>query len=482
LDVFRISVSFNTKAIFLLCLPAFAFAQVRTIDVKQYGAVGDGKTDDRPAIQAAMNAAVSSGVPAVYFGPGTYYLGSSTSQYGQLAVSSWSAPIRLDLIGNQATLQTQQDGTAILFAEGYWQNSTIQGLTFENTHPVNAAKTGAILFAGGGQNAIRNWTITGNTFRNFSRHISVSGVTGLNITNNIFLMMNGRDSGTGLGKEPNVGIWLFDNSPDGNSVNIQISGNRYNGCVSGDVSGSVTHECGDGLVLGTGSGIVVENNVVEGFSYEGIYMLREPAGSVPPIIRNNSLNGAVVKGDKNGGGQWAIRCDADGALITNNTVTNALNGIYIYGVDLPTDVQNSVISNNTVVTTAGNTQAVATGIGVVAASNITVTGNTVSFASQPSTNGEVSLMVVNGMVNRFSSGVSVTNNTLTSSMSGVASSGMFIQFTAGWNISGNTIQGTGSGFHLMNLSGPASVIQTLNGQNTVNNAGESVTVTNGYFH
>ena len=319
-----------------------------------------------------MNAAIQSGIPAVYFGPGMYYLGSSTSQYGQLAISNWSKAISLDLIGNQATLRTQQTGTAILFAEGYWQNSTVAGLTFENTHPVNTATTGAILFSGGGQNAIRNWTIRGNTFRNFSRHISVSGVTGLSISHNAFFMTAGRDSGTGPSTEPNVGIWLFNNSPNGTSADVQIEGNQYNGCTAGDVSSTITHRCGDGLVFGTGSGVVVRENSIQGFSYEGIFLFRGQPSDVPPVIEANSLDGTIIKGDISGGGQWAIRCEADGARITRNTVTNALNGIVIYGADLPTDVQNSVISNNTVVTTAGNTQAIATGITITGASNVTL--------------------------------------------------------------------------------------------------------------
>src|ERR1041384_1697030 len=91
------------------CIAMLLFCSVSSgqsvIDVKQYGAVGDGVADDRPAIQAAMNAAVQAGIPVVYFGPGTYFLGSSTSQYGQLAISNWNRVFSLDLIGNRATLQ-----------------------------------------------------------------------------------------------------------------------------------------------------------------------------------------------------------------------------------------------------------------------------------------------------------------------------------------------------------------------------------------
>jgi hypothetical protein len=47
-------------------------------NVKAYGAKGDGSTDDRAAIQAAINAAASSG-GVVYFPAGTYYLSSGLS-------------------------------------------------------------------------------------------------------------------------------------------------------------------------------------------------------------------------------------------------------------------------------------------------------------------------------------------------------------------------------------------------------------------
>lgn len=49
-------------------------------DVVAYGAVGDGVTDDRPAIQAALNAAYTAGGGTVFFPPGlTYFIGSQTN-------------------------------------------------------------------------------------------------------------------------------------------------------------------------------------------------------------------------------------------------------------------------------------------------------------------------------------------------------------------------------------------------------------------
>ncbi|MDD5062685.1 MAG: glycosyl hydrolase family 28-related protein [Candidatus Marinimicrobia bacterium] len=46
-------------------------------NVKDYGAVGDGTTDDAPAIQTTIDAAAAAGGGIIYAPPGTYYLNSS---------------------------------------------------------------------------------------------------------------------------------------------------------------------------------------------------------------------------------------------------------------------------------------------------------------------------------------------------------------------------------------------------------------------
>lgn len=56
-------------------------------NVKTYGAAGDGATDDRAAIQAAINAASSAGGGVVYVPTGTYLVGASGSSFGGLAYS-----------------------------------------------------------------------------------------------------------------------------------------------------------------------------------------------------------------------------------------------------------------------------------------------------------------------------------------------------------------------------------------------------------
>jgi len=453
------------------------------LNVQTYGAVGDGVTDDRPAIQAALNDAHRLGNATVYFGPGVYYLATSTSSNGQLSVSDWWSVYSIDLLGNGATLLTQQPSGSILFAEGYWQNATIQGLTFASTHPITASSTAAITFSGGGQNAIQNWTIKNNTFQNFSRHISVAGVTGLQISNNQFLMTSGRDSGTSLDPQPNVGIWLFNDTPNGTSENVQILGNYFNGCSGGDVSATVSQRCSDGLVVGQGSAVTVRGNHIKGFSYEGIYLQPDQTFGAASAIIDNLVDGTLINGDISGGGQWGIRCDANGTQVLQNTVINALNGIVIYGADLAADVQNETIAKNNIVSTSGSTQSIQTGIEIIGASNTTISGNTLSFASAAASSGEITLIYLTGLVDRYSSGLAVTNNSITSSLpASLNSTGIFLQWTCDWNVAANVIQGASNGFHLMNLSGASSIIDALLQQNTFQGDSNNAQITNGWFY
>lgn len=63
-------------------------------NVKKYGAVGNGSTDDRVAIQAAVNAAFAAGGGTVYFPKGIYSTGTGfTQQKGQIVIpySSFAA-------------------------------------------------------------------------------------------------------------------------------------------------------------------------------------------------------------------------------------------------------------------------------------------------------------------------------------------------------------------------------------------------------
>jgi hypothetical protein len=62
-----------------LTKPTYSMIQGAVFNVLDYGATGNGSTDDRAACQAAINAAVAAGGGAVYFPAGTYILNSVAS-------------------------------------------------------------------------------------------------------------------------------------------------------------------------------------------------------------------------------------------------------------------------------------------------------------------------------------------------------------------------------------------------------------------
>lgn len=71
------------------------YNSIETYNVKLYGLVGDGVTDDRDALDTLLNTTAASG-STIFFPPGTYLIGSN------IAVSDK----RFSLIGSQATIKT----------------------------------------------------------------------------------------------------------------------------------------------------------------------------------------------------------------------------------------------------------------------------------------------------------------------------------------------------------------------------------------
>lgn len=83
--------------------PAIARADSRVFDVRKYGAVGDGTTNDRAAIQATIDAAVAAGGGTVVFPEGTYKVQITTATTVTSPVSSGQHC--LVIAGNNITLQ-----------------------------------------------------------------------------------------------------------------------------------------------------------------------------------------------------------------------------------------------------------------------------------------------------------------------------------------------------------------------------------------
>jgi hypothetical protein len=83
----NVSSTFNIDSALVTYDPPFTGAVTTNVEaklseiisVKDFGAVGDGVTDDAPAISTAMNYVVTNGLGSIYFPNGTYYLATPVS-------------------------------------------------------------------------------------------------------------------------------------------------------------------------------------------------------------------------------------------------------------------------------------------------------------------------------------------------------------------------------------------------------------------
>ena len=110
-------------AMFVMLLPSTLSAQA-TYNVKNYGALGDGATDDTRAVQAAINAAHAASSGIVYFpATGACYMVRGLTFYANLTYSGENQGVCIKSISSSATLVSTPASAA-------FSNVTISNLTF----------------------------------------------------------------------------------------------------------------------------------------------------------------------------------------------------------------------------------------------------------------------------------------------------------------------------------------------------------------
>lgn len=131
------------------------------IDVRAYGATGDGSTDDTTAIQTALDAADSDN-KAIYFPAGTYKIVSSALTYG--STYSGTPRNKLYMFGDGRNTEIIQTTTnADLFQIGdTTATNTLDEVTIRDIHIGTVAGTGSALVLNRvGRFVIRNVTCAG---------------------------------------------------------------------------------------------------------------------------------------------------------------------------------------------------------------------------------------------------------------------------------------------------------------------------------
>jgi hypothetical protein len=345
------------KLFFVLLIRVFLVQAPPSLNVHDFGAKGDGVTDDTQAINQALQAAHDQQAN-VYFPSGTYLCNTPGSDGNILNLHADGLQgITIYGDGNTSVITTSlKQGSVLLFvlAYGPCSNLTFKNLSFQNTHGLITAQTRGLFFMGKADQFITNLTVSGCTFNGFSTALGGQGINTWTIDGNFFGSPLGHDNAKD-DTDPAVFLWCYDNQ-NGLCRNVTITNNTADGYTgTGPMSALVTHRPMDGFVFGLAYGMLIANNTTRNFCEEHYNLQPKatyPNDTTTATITNNYLDCSLPAGCSNSDGSphhsnYGIRDDISYAVITNNTMVNYTYGIIIRAVDYPnTQLNHYVITGN----------------------------------------------------------------------------------------------------------------------------------------
>lgn len=308
-----------------------AYAPLRTFDVKRYGAVGDGLTNDTAAIQAAINAAAASGGDVV-FPPGSYKTASA------LVVKSG---VSLRGFGNVSKIVGSADHDIINDSATPATDLTISDLYLE----VAGSST-----AGSGIELTACQRVTIRNVEVYNAWDSIDVLTGSSDVVVTSCYVHGARQ---------QGIQVVD------STRVKVQGNIVDG-----VGSSNLHHC---VYIASGcTDLDASGNTLRGAYGFGVHCYASTGTPQRIVVANNTITGCG-KGSGTTGGIYAggsVQCSD--YTITGNTINDAGNGA---GID-SANVSRLVITGNVVRTCGTHGIALASASGLTC--GFTVTGNDIS--------------------------------------------------------------------------------------------------------
>ena len=335
------------------------------VSVKDYGAVGDGTTDDTAAIQAAVTAASQ-----VFIPPGTYKISSAivlpanVELYGNgdasvlklyantvmLSVLTSSVTIRDLKIDGNSGAYTNVSNNAVYVN---WTGSAQSRVVIKRVTIRNIAGAGVIALGVSGTPS-SDIRIEGNDIENTGTH----GIIVQDYVSNVFILGN-RVKATGLLVADRPGI-----TAARYGSNVTIANNICIGSVS--ALGSSVHGISSDLTTNS----TISGNVISNWVGYGI----EVGGSSNCTISANSINTTARAGIAISGNQTDPLLGSNVSIIGNNITSAATSGIYsfISGATGTMFHTNITVSGNVITSTTSDS-----GISLGFCNRLSITNNAV---------------------------------------------------------------------------------------------------------
>ena len=324
-------------------------------NVRDFGAVGDGATDDTSAIQAALTAAHAIGGAGVAVPYGSYKVTGTLTVYGNTILSGdgWSSSLVFSGLSG---------ANAVIFGG---DDAAVEDLKITGTLSIG-------VFIGHSRNAVRRCNISGCTVPGPTGNIAgvhASTADDLLIEDNFF-------SGNGLVAHQGADIKVG-GLGTGVSNRVQIVGNVCTSTLT-----YVGIECYD-MASSTIARNSVANSVEQlaGNSGYGIMIYRTVSVGATDV-HDNLVQGNLVKNCDGTGYylQGNIRVSVIGNIALNTCITQDDTSLHVAGIAIP-DATDSVVSNN-IIKTSGKA---GISLGGVTNNNdgCTVVGNTIEGCARP---------------------------------------------------------------------------------------------------
>ncbi|TMV47325.1 hypothetical protein FE783_22235 [Paenibacillus mesophilus] len=402
---------------------------MRIYSVKDYGAAGDGVTDDTAAIQAAIDAAGLAGGGVVFLPPGTYSVKrSSPARSYNYSLLIKESNVTIEGSGMGASVLKMADGEngtvlrtvinnqgidgplakalshiriANLTIDGNWNNVTWAGPTgmesngiydqngltlsttsnskVENVHIKHIAQDGL----SGGSN--RNLTIVNSIVEHTGKNnIAMFQSTGVKVINNT--LRNANDSPDGGVSKPyyNTSSAKYSSIAFAYSPVVAYTGTTKNFSLA--VGNRIETSTGRGISADyQANNLIIEGNVIESTSGRNLIGLQMPNNISPLpsgyVIANNILSSNAASP---GGTRTISAVNLQNLLVTGNMIQGGGLGVVL------DNVANSTIEGN-MIAGIDNSSAAFAGVNVRSSDGITISSNdlqssTVKFTVAPSAN------------------------------------------------------------------------------------------------